>query len=150
MFEAGDTALEFSLLDPRLLQVGFLSTVAAETGRSFVCQLTTRDGNLCGELRARKRVRISCGLLPVLRWQLCVRCSLLLVRHNPHFLAFLSIDFPKCFCQHLAILGQTWSWPNLVWPNLVLAKLGLGQTWSPNLARPNLVSPLALCGAHTS
>ena len=34
----------------------FLPTVAAElkrasaeTGRSFVCQLTTRDGNLCGE-----------------------------------------------------------------------------------------------------
>ena len=31
----------------------------------------------------------------------------------PHFWHF-SIDFPKCFCQHLAIPGQTWS----------------GQTWS--------------------
>ena len=64
-----------------------------------------------------------------------------------HFLTFLSI------CQHLAILGQTWSWPNLVWPNLVLAqlglaKLGLGQTWSgqtwswPNLVWPNLATKL--------
>ena len=60
MFEAGDTAIEFSLLDSRLppcgALVGFLPTVAAElkrasaeTGRSFVCQVTKRDKNLCGE-----------------------------------------------------------------------------------------------------
>ena len=53
-FEAGDTALEFSLSDPRLLRVafwlGFCPTVAAEWKRaSCVCQLTTRDGHLCGE-----------------------------------------------------------------------------------------------------
>ena len=60
MIEAGDTAIEFSLLDPRLFGaafwLGFLPTVAAElkraseeTGMSFVCRLTTRDGNPCGE-----------------------------------------------------------------------------------------------------
>ena len=74
-FEAGDTAVEFSVLDPREpFWLGCLSTVAAElkrasaeTGRSFVCQLTTRDGNLCGKQfpRQEKRcVRIGCGLPP--------------------------------------------------------------------------------------
>ena len=61
MFEAGDTAVEFSLTDsassPRGVLVLFFAHICcrikksadAETGRSFVCQRTKRDGNLCGE-----------------------------------------------------------------------------------------------------
>ena len=58
--EAGDTAVEFSLIDPRLLRVAFwslflptvvaqLKRASADFGRSFVCELTKRDRNLCGE-----------------------------------------------------------------------------------------------------
>ena len=45
----------------------------------------------------------------------------------PHFWHFCRLTFQNVFCQHLATLGQTWSWPNLVWPNLVTK---FGQTWS--------------------
>ena len=69
MFEAGDTAIEFSLLDSRLLRVAlwlvFLPTVAAElkrasaeTGRSFVCQVTeTRQESLRGTFPSEKALR---------------------------------------------------------------------------------------------
>ena len=53
MFKAGDTAIEFSQLDPRLLRG---ERASAETGRSLLCQLTKRDENFCGEQFWSKKV----------------------------------------------------------------------------------------------
>ena len=56
MLEGGDTAVEFSLIDPSILRVAFwgllptgiveMKRASAESGNSFVCQVTKGDGNL--------------------------------------------------------------------------------------------------------
>ena len=62
MFQAGETAVEFGLTDPRLLRVAFCSAHSCCRIKNVRAQRLGRE-NLRGTVSRKRFVRISCGLL---------------------------------------------------------------------------------------